>query len=135
MSKKFDQKLTGWDAAKVIRQAQAELKAYTEQSRHKADVDARSAQDAPRLEAPVLVVENASGTWTVSSTTSIYPSQKGTLQVTDVTESLAIVEFRHQLKMAMVEDRHCGPEQARRQAALANVWASGRVPFHRIVSR
>lgn len=133
MSKRLDEKLIGWDAARHIRSAQRDLRHRMEMERQIGDRQPR--KDLPRLDVPCLLVEDAAGQWTASTTTNVYGSQKGRLEATDRTEALAIAELRQQLRDALVQDRWCNKEDARYQAANANIWAAGRVPFARIVSK
>lgn len=137
MKKRYDDRLrnSGQDMGAILRQAQKDLAAQQRFERRIAEVDGREYQ-TPVLDIPLLAVENSSGHWTLTSTTQIFPSQKGEIQAVHRSIPIAITDFRQTLKERMIEDRwQRDPDEARRIAALAKVWISAEVPFARIVSK
>lgn len=137
IKKKWDERLreSGQDMGAILRQAQKDLAAQQRFERRIAEVDGREYQ-TPILEVPVLCVENSAGHWVVSSTSTIFPSQKGEIRAIHRNKNIAICDFRQTLKERLIDDRHTrDQEEARRMAALAKVWISAEVPFARIVSK
>ncbi len=121
------------DAASILRRAKAELREHLATEARRAEVDRRT-PEAP-LDVPVMLIEDANGIWSMESTTTIYPSQRGPLKARDRSERIVLADFRQLLKDMLVEDRFCNEETARKKAALANVWTVARLPHHRIVSK
>lgn len=137
IKKRYEQRLreSGQDMGAILRQAQKDLAAQQRFERRIAEVDGREYQ-TPILDIPLLAVENSAGYWVLSTTTTVYPSQKGEIRAVHRNKNIAICDFRQTLKERLIDDRHTrDQEEARRMAALAKVWLSAEVPYARIVSK
>jgi hypothetical protein len=121
------------DAGRIIRQAQREIAESAAFERRRQEVDGPAA-DAPRLDVPLLAVEDSSGVWAFTTTTAVFPGCPE-LKVRERSEPIAIAEMRQTIKDAMIDSRYASPEQARSLCARASVYVAGRVPFARIVSK
>lgn len=136
MKKKWDRRLRQHDdMGAILRQAQKDLAAQQQVARRIAEVDSKEYQ-TPVFDVPLLAVERSDGTWQIETTTTVFPSQKGKLSVAHRNKNIAICDLRQVLRERLIEDRYTrDQDEARRIAALANVWIAGNVPFHRIVSK
>jgi hypothetical protein len=134
VKKSREQKLISHgEADKLLRKAQRELAQHAAHQRRVAEVDGE--KSVGDLDVALLAVENNAGFWKFESLANIYPGQSKQLVAVDRDERLAICELRFALRNQMVEDRYCSEEAARKAAATAKFWVSGRVAYNRIVSR
>ncbi len=126
--------LEGWDAAPVLREALKEMREDYRAGQRRAEVDGVTAETI--LDVPVMLMEKPDGSWSCESTsTSIFPGQRGHFAVVDRTERLAMAEFRFRLVNELVTGRFCREPEARKLAMAAKVYSVGRVPFIRVVSK
>ncbi len=132
MTKKLDN-LVGIDAAGLMRQALAEMRACHAAERARADREGPEADVV--LEVPCMAFENSDGSWRLETLSDFVACQDGQLSVTERTERLCEAELRFELMDKLVAWRFCNATDARRFASRARISVHGRVPHHRIVSR
>lgn len=125
--KEREANLIGWDAAKVIRQAQKELADLSDHARRVVEVDGPRNDETP-LVAHVMVFEEASA-WRMETIQNVFPGQDKPIvvRVPRTNENWLLPEFRWAVKCHMIVCKFCREPEAHKHAQRLQVMIHGRL--------
>ena len=116
--------LVGWDAARVIRQAQQEVAQGRREALRRIEVDGPRAET--KLTVDCLTFREQDGSFRLETMTEPWPGA-GTIAVRERNERFLAAEMRWALAAKMVESRWCNEESARTQATNAVILIHGSI--------
>jgi len=116
--------LTGWDAAKYIREAQKEIVQQVKDGKRRAEVDGPIREQ--KLTVDTMIFKVGDG-WKIETIKEALPAL-GTVTAYDRDERFLVTELRWQLANQLLETRAVGkPEDARYIAQNAVILVHGRI--------